>query len=347
MQTRFRSNESELQAHSIRYLDLKLKPPIRAYYQNRRKSKFPWTKPWLQQIPKNCFDPDPDFQYTIYSEEALSKICMLNGGIKAFDAYLARRYNQRSYVVVLREINGHTTSMISQAVKGLRQFDYKGVPKKLQKYSLDKALNSLLDAHVELSILTFNEVVVSSGSCENTNKLLTDRFDLSGIQLTESQGIRNQSQGAEGTAVLLALNNVLGDLLGRSRLLPIKEEFLKVRRKMDRIIFREFSNQRKFCPFSHEDQEKFTEEHRKQSKHLIEKYPGDWMDEIFTPVIRDYSVAFISEMEAGHQNIITELLEEHIFAFTDKLPGIKVAKEDVKQAIKNFISNEKQIVMGL
>lgn len=345
LQALFGSNVEVLNQHSIHFYRYKLKKYLREYHKRSSKRFFNPLRPWCHNLPDKYFNEDIEYKLAIFSEEALSKITGSRYQIIAFDKRLSKRYSERMYLAVLREINSHVTSMISQSIKGIRRFSYKGCHRKLKNYSLDRQFKGFLESDLNLIVEKFSDLIVDSRSTENVSSLLEKILGTNIIEFNKIENSRNQSQEAEGTAILLAFNNVMKMILGKYKLSQLREEIMNSRRKLDLKILDQFPEQRKFYPFSRDEQLKYNDIQRLNSKKFINKFSRDWIDEIFTPVIKDKSVALISEFDVHKRMTALDILASHINeCFHDLNIDRKPTPDQIIDTISHFLRNEKSVL---
>jgi hypothetical protein len=351
LQALFSYNSEELSRSSIAKLNPKLKEVIREYFRIfRQKDSMNWGEKalpsWFLNCSESCFIKRASHTYGLFSEEALFKLFMHENELFLFDRFLSRFYDERIYFAVLREINTYTTSQLSQAIKGLWMFDYKICKNKLKRFSLDRLFGGVLDADFRLELSTFGNLVVDPESTRNISSFLENIFGISCLNLMSVQGVKNKSLGAEGVAIRLVYNNVM-------RMLLQKDEFARQRigvrnsgRSLNRKIIDHFPVQRAFCPFNENEQSKYQKRHLKESKRFIRKFPGSWVNEVFTPVVREKAVAFVSELDSFERNMAVDILEDHICGLLEEgsFAGQPIAYSEVREALTFFLKNEKKIV---
>ncbi len=353
LQRLFWSNSRALNEKSITHLTPKLKEPIRSYFRAyRAEAKKPLSSksrlhPWYLNCPESNFIKQSAHNYGVLSEEALFKLFRYEDELSLFDQFLSNWYTDRTYLTVLREVNGYTTSQLSQAIKGVFRFDYRQCQGALKRFSLDQLFAGIVDTDLSLEIATFGDLVAGSQSTINVSSVLESVFGISQLKLNKAEGVRNKSLGAEGTAIRLAYNNIMRIILGEAELKRRRVEIRNFGRLLQSKIMDQFSKQRIFCPYTKNEQSKFYEIHLAQSQRFISQFSGPWMDEVFTPVIREKSIALISGFEIADRKIAVDILESHIHEFLDEtsLKFEPVALPQIDDAITFFLKNEKTLVL--
>ncbi len=334
---------------SITWLTPKLKGPIRSYFRAYEKigTQLGNNEKWYLNCPESCFIKQPSHNYGLLSEEAICKLFKYKAEFASFDQYLSNLYDERIYLAVLREINGHTISQVSQAIKGVRQFDYRRCRRVLKKFSLDRVFAGVLGRDIRLEVEAFGYLVASSESAKNVSSVLENIFGISQLELNKVEGVRNRSLGAEGTAIRLGYNNVMLMILGEKELSQRRIEIRNSGRKLNLKIMDQFPKQRKFCPYTKEEQSRFHQRQIAKSQKFIRQFPGSWVDEVFTPVIREKSIAFVSEFEEPDRKVAVDILESHIQEFLATMPLMRksIESSDVTDAITFFMQNEKRFVL--
>lgn len=349
LQALFDSNSEVLSGKLITQMNPRLKEPIRSYLHAcrtpgvREKSIFPWHL----NCPRSYFEKLPYHDYGLLSEEAIFKLFRRKQALLSFDRFLSTLYDERVYLAVLREINGHAISQVSQAIKGARLFSYRQCRLILKRHSLDRVFAGVLDTDLSLEVATFGKLVANSQSAINVSSVLENIFGVSELKLNEIEGVRNKSLGAEGAAIRLAYNNIMRMILGENELAQCRIELRNSGRRLSMKIMDHFPEQRGFCPYTEEEQSMFNKRHLKKSKKFIRQFTGPWVNEVFTPVIREKSIAFVSEFSFPERQVATDLLESHITGFLGEmsLERKPVASSQVTEAIRGFLENEKQVVL--
>ncbi len=242
LQSLFRSNSGVLSGRSITVMTPRLKDPIRSYFHACGKigKKLGSNKKWYLNCPESCFIKQYSHDYGILSEEAICKLFKYKDELSSFDQYLSNLYDERIYLAVLREINGHVTSHASQAIKGVRQFDYRRCRRALKKYSLDRAFAGILGADINLEVETFGNLVIDPKGAMNVSSVLENIFGISPFELNGIEGVKNKSPGAEGTGMRLAYNNIMRTILGKKELIRRRIEIRNSGRKLNLKIMDQF-----------------------------------------------------------------------------------------------------------
>lgn len=360
LQSLLHNNKDELNKNSIEFLQYKLKVYLRHFHKERmrennriltkigfRKNVNEIVTPWFKNIPTHLFREKSPHHSAIYSEEALSKIIYNPFQVKLFDELLDEQFSDRIYLAVLREINAHCTSMVSQEISGIRRFSYQDCARMLNNYSLNRNFRGILENDLNLKLETFNRLVSSPQATQNVNTFLKTHLDQNSLNLKALALRKNESQGAEGTAVLLAFNNILRLLLTRKKLLAHKVKIVKTRKVLETEIFKLIPSQKKFLPFNRKEQEKFNQVQVLRSQKLIKRYPGEWIDEVFTPSISDKSISLIAQFDPQLQNAVKDLLMSSIWNCLNELPSTKTTSEkEVEDVINYFFKNEVELVKG-
>jgi hypothetical protein len=352
LQNFFNNNSEALKEKSIDYIRCKPKQQIRGYFRAIKeieKKRFRFLnslKPWYLDCPESYFFKESSNNDAIISEEAFFKMVAYKKEILSFDNFLSKYYSERLYLVVLREINGHVTSGISQSIKGVWRFDYKNCVMKLKRYSLDRDFLGMIGTKLNLEVESFNNFVVDPEASVNISSVLEDFFVTSNLELQSGEE-KNASLGAEGTAIHMAYNNILRLLMGEHKLRKLRQSIIPFARQFRGDILESFPVQEKFCPYAEEYQSKFLRHHLENSKKFIKRYPGVWVDDVFTPVIRKKNIAFISEVDMSDAKAIHYLLECNIKKTLKGLgfEGGVYASSRICEAIDYFVKNERGLVL--
>jgi len=288
-----------------------------------------------------------DYDYEIFSEEALFKLIRMGDEISSFDHLLSNQYSDRVYLTVLREINGFTTSEVSQSIMGVRRFNYRHCWRNLKQFSLDRYFAGILASDLNLEVATFCDLIVDSQINKNISSLLEQTFGVSELNLKIITGARNPSLGAEGTGIRLAYNNIMRLFLGEKRLNLLRREVALSGRKLQLKTIDQFDNQRKFCPYTKIEQTRFHELQLAQSEKFIQRFSGPWMDEVFTPVIREKAIALVSEFDSSDRKLAVAVLENQVKETLDKLAlkSKPPSSPQIRKTVKFFLKNEKRLVL--
>jgi hypothetical protein len=353
LQRFFNSNSIALRENSIDYIQCQPKKQIRSYFRtykeiNRQqlRNRDP-LKPWYLDCPETYFFKDSPNNNAIISEEALFKLVAYHDEISSFDKFLSNYYSNRLYLAVLREINGHVVSQISQSVIGVWRFDYKNCLGKLKNFSLDRDFSGLMNTRLNLEVATFNDLVINPESALNTSVILENFFGTSNLDLKAIEGKGNASLGSEGTAIHMAYNNILRLIVGGQRLHQLRLSITPFARQFRAELIERFPTQNKFCPYTEEEQSMFHRSHLAKSKEFIKRYPGTWIDYVFTPIIREKNIVFISEFDDTDRKVILDLLESSIHKVV-KGPCFEFnefSSAKIHEAINFFIENERDLVL--
>ncbi|WP_432472835.1 hypothetical protein [Amphritea sp. HPY] len=347
-------NSEVLNEHLITKLSPQLKPSIRPYFQAFNKARRASgierfdRYPWFSDISESAFLRKDGHEHSIVSEEALFKLFPHTYELSAFDKLLSEMYEYRTYLVVLREINGLITSQISQAIKGVRRFDYLSCQGPLKRYSLDRLFEGVITNEYDLEIRTFNQLVRSPDSYATASEVLQRTFNRPNINLKKIEGIKNKSLGAEGTAILLAYNNIIRMIIGQQELDRLRIEIRDAGRALDDKIMQNFPTQHKFCPFSETEQSRFNDRQLKRSQKFIAYAPGAWVDEVFTPVINKKSIVLLSQLDSADRSVAVEMLEHHIHKILRQCSPLNksISHTTVTDAIAVFLKDETKLVLG-
>lgn len=240
-------------------------------------------------------------------------------------------------MAVLREINAYTISQISQSVEGLWRFDYKNIQNKLKFFSLDRDFSGILNTKLNLEVATFDDLIVDSKSITNTSYILEIFFGITNLNLKR----------AEGIAIHLAYNNIIRLIIGSKKLKELRKHFIPYARQFRTEISERFPNQQKFCPYTREEQSRYCKLHLTNSQKFIKRFPGTWMDTIFTPVIRNKTITLISEFESVDRKIVMDILEKNIYkVLNDPCFNLNIiSSTKIYEAIKFFKDNERDFLL--
>jgi len=353
LQKLFNSNSMVLRDKSIDYIQCKPKKQIRSYFRAYKKINR-WKlrsgnplKPWYLDCPGSYFFKKSSNDNAIISEEALFKIAEYSDEVSGFDKFLSGSYSNRLYLAVLREVNGHTISQISQSIKGVQRFDYKNCLGRLKHFSLDADFLGVINTSLDLEVATFSDLVVDSECTENTSLLLENFFGVSNIDLKAIEGVRNASLGAEGTAVHMAYNNIIRLIMGGEKLHQLRKHIIPFARQFRTELLEQFPQQQKFCPFTKDEQSRFCELQLAKSQKFIKRFPGNWIDNVFTPVIQEKKITFISELDGNDRNIMLDFIEDSIHKIANEpcfnLDSMSSTK--TSEAVSYFIKNEHDLVL--
>ncbi|CAA0103204.1 Uncharacterised protein [BD1-7 clade bacterium] len=353
LQNLFNKNSQVLGKQSVTYLTPKLKPSIRPYFQSHMRAKRAQGStdtnhtPWFLNHPKSDFEIDADHLYGILSEEALSKMTPHQEKLFEFDQFLSGIYCDRTYLAVLREVNSYTVSKVSQAIKGVRKFDYRSSMPALKNFSLDRKFAGFLGTDIDLNVEAFSKCVTDAESAKNVTSILKNTFGLPTLDLANVDEVMNKSLGAEGVAIRMAFNNTMLTLLGEKELTCQRISLRDSGRILQENILSQLPKQRKFCPYTKAEQLKFNRQHIKASKKFIGQFPGTWVDEVFTPVVNERCIALISQFDHSDHAIAIDILESHIHEYLNGLQSeaLPSSSFDVRGAIKYVVKNEKKLVL--
>ena len=351
LQRLLKLNTSILKNNSIDYLPAQFKDYIRSYHKKKRNTSLiadkNSLKSWFLTAPETNFF-NKSSNHVIISEEGIFRSAKDSKEIHQFDNFLSQSYSERIYLIVLREINTYTTSNISQAIKGLRCFNYRNCIEELKKYSLDRSFSGMMNTNMNLEIAKFSDFINQTNYLTNISSVLEKTLGISRIKLEGINGVSNASLDAEGTAIHLAYNNIIQKHLGNKSLAYLNKKIvIKTAKKFREEISNAFSKQQKFCPFSIEEQNKFMDLHLAKSQKFIDRFPGNWIDEVFTPTIRDKNITLVSEMNLAEKEISIQILEHHIYEFLNK-PCFQLnptSLDDIKDMINLFLKQEPEIVL--
>jgi len=353
LQKLFNSNSMALRNRSIDYIQCKPKKQIRSYFQAYKKINR-WKlrnrnplQPWYLDCPDSYFFKKSSNDNAIISEEALFKLVEYSDEVLGFDKFLSSSYSNRLYLAVLREINGHTISQISQSIKGVQRFDYKNCLGRLKQFSLDADFLGIINTGLDLEVATFSDLVVDAECTVNTSLLLENFFGVSNIDLKAIEGVRNASLGAEGTAVHMAYNNIIRLIMGGEKLRQLRQHIIPFARQFRTELLEQFPKQQKFCPYTKDEQSRFCEPQLAKSQKFIKRFPGNWIDSVFTPVIQEKKITFISEFDGNDRKIMLDFIEDSIHEIANepcfKLDAMSSTK--ISEAISFFIKNEHDLVL--
>jgi hypothetical protein len=349
----FSHNRGGLREHSIDYLLCQPKSQIRAFYQERANrilsnSKAPkGLRPWFEDCPSSFFLSPTTDNDVIISEEALYRLAADRDDIAEFDAFLARAYSERQYLTVLREIIGHSISNTSQSIFGMWHFDYRTGLQILKKFSLDEQFAGMLVSEFDLRVRTFSDFVSGREATQNIAALLEDYFKVPQITLQSDDVRANASLGAEGTSVFLALSNTLRALAGGEKLRRVRVGARPLFRNFRAELAERLPKQQAFCPFTPSEQVKFGKKHRANSKVFMERYPGSWIEEVFSPVPREKKIVLMHELEEADRQAALDLLEHTLHKVMNKpvLREMAVSAADIRDVLAHFMKNEASLVL--
>ncbi len=129
--------------------------------------------------------------------------------------------------------------------------------------------------------------------------------------------------------------------------MKLQKDLLVSGRSLELKIRDEFPSQRKFCPFTKDEQKKYHDHHLDQIQEFIKQYAGHWIDEVFTPVVREKSIVLLSEFNNPEKKIAVDLLTEHVHETLDELPviGRSFSLFTMNGTIRFFLSNERRLVL--
>jgi hypothetical protein len=353
LQALLNENSKILSDKLIDYLPGQQKKQIRIFlrdYINNKQlplSKQVPIKSWFLNCKTKTFVNENSHNNAILSEEALFRINEHGDAFPSFDRYLANWYSDRKYLVVLREINAYTASALSQSIKGVTTFDYRGCEWRLEYFSLDRFMPGLRRGEIDLQVETFGNLIINDQGTENIASIIAQTFGVSGLKLKKIEGVHNKSLGAEGTALLLAYNNVMRMLLGEDDLAQSRREIAKSSLRFSVKINDQFPNQRKFFPYTKNQQTMYNAMQLARSQKFIKRFHGPWIDEIFTPVVNEQSISLISEFSDIERKTAVEMLEVHIKETLDNLsskPKLESSFQ-LREAINFFVKNERSLVL--
>lgn len=353
LQALLNENSKILSDKLIDYLPGNQKPQIRSYNSAYKKNKqLPLSnqvsiKPWFLNCKTKVFVNEYSHNNAVLSEEALFILNAHGDVFPSFDRYLSNWYSDREYLVVFREINSHSASCLSEDIKGIKIFDYRGCEWKLKHFSLDRYMPGIRKGDLNLQVETFENLILNDRGSENFASIIEQSLGVSELKLKQIEGVRNKSLGAEGTALLLAYNNVMHTLIGEECLAQSRMKIAQSSLRFSVKINDQFPNQRKFCPYTKDQQTMFNETQLSRSEKFIKRFSGPWVDEVFTPVVKEQSIGLISEFSDIERKIAVEMLEDHIQETLDEL-SLKPKQESsfqLREAINLFVKNERSLVL--
>ena len=216
----------------------------------------------------------------------------------------------------------------------------------LRDFSLDQMFSGALNIDINLTVASFKRLITNSDSASYTAHTIERVFATPPLKLENIDGVTNQSLGAEGTAIRIAHNNIVRMLLGEQNVIRWKIDIQKYAKRLDKNIREQFPRQRKFCPFTEQDQLKFNSQQRGSSHQFIKQFPGPWVDDVFNPIVRERSVSLLSEFTPSDLAAAIDLLGTHIDSLLNNLVvhRSELTHTHIANAVRYFLKNEKQLL---